>query len=122
MPESSKKRARPSSDAIDASENGDRDEEEAGVIDEVDNEGESSTSAIAKPNKPKAGAAVKSKKRKSSTTTPSPGIVYISRVPPGMTPQKVRHLMGRWGEIGRVYAQRRDGEYQFSLDQFARKP
>ncbi|WWC85229.1 uncharacterized protein L201_000088 [Kwoniella dendrophila CBS 6074] len=38
----------------------------------------------------------------------TPGIVYISRLPPGMTPQKVRHLMGRWGEIGKVYAQRKD--------------
>jgi len=39
------------------------------------------------------------------------GIIYISRVPPGMTPQKVRHLMARWGDVGKVYAQRRDGEY-----------
>ncbi|WVW83433.1 hypothetical protein I302_105454 [Kwoniella bestiolae CBS 10118] len=49
---------------------------------------------------------VKKKKKKSKVVTP--GIVYISRLPPGMTPQKVRHLMGRWGEIGKVYAQRRD--------------
>ncbi|WVF72366.1 hypothetical protein IAT40_007181 [Kwoniella sp. CBS 6097] len=49
---------------------------------------------------------MKRKKTKSNKVTP--GIVYISRLPPGMTPQKVRHLMGRWGEIGKVYAQRRD--------------
>lgn len=36
----------------------------------------------------------------------SPGIVYISRIPPGMTPQKIKHLMGRWGETGKVYAQK----------------
>jgi ESF2/ABP1 family protein len=46
---------------------------------------------------------------KKSKTTSSPGIIYISRLPPGMTPPKVRHLMSRWGEVGKVYAQRRDG-------------
>jgi len=49
----------------------------------------------------------KPKKKKKTVT---PGVVYISRLPPGMTPHKVRHLMSRWGETGRVYAQRRDGE------------
>ncbi|AAW41747.1 hypothetical protein CNBB5250 [Cryptococcus deneoformans B-3501A] len=48
---------------------------------------------------------MKTKKKKKAQT---PGIVFISRVPPGMTPQKIRHLMGRWGDIGKVYAQRRD--------------
>lgn len=33
------------------------------------------------------------------------GIVYISRIPPGMRPTKVRHLMSQYGEIGRVYLQ-----------------
>lgn len=49
----------------------------------------------------------RSKKKKAKKTA---GIVYISRLPPGMTPHKVRHLMARWGDVGRVYAQRRDGE------------
>ena len=53
------------------------------------------------------------KKRKKRSTLTS-GIVYISRVPPGMTPQKIRHLMERWGEVGKVYAQRRDGEWASS--------
>jgi ESF2/ABP1 family protein len=33
------------------------------------------------------------------------GIIYISRIPPGMRPSKVRHLMSQYGEIGRVYLQ-----------------
>jgi ESF2/ABP1 family protein len=33
------------------------------------------------------------------------GIIYISRIPPGMQPAKVRHLMGAYGEVGRVYLQ-----------------
>jgi ESF2/ABP1 family protein len=33
------------------------------------------------------------------------GVVYISRIPPGMRPTKVRHLMSGYGEIGRVYLQ-----------------
>ncbi|KAG0227370.1 RNA-binding ATPase activator esf2 [Actinomortierella wolfii] len=31
------------------------------------------------------------------------GIVYISRIPPFMKPVKIRHLLSRFGEIGRVY-------------------
>ncbi|KAL7422130.1 RNA-binding ATPase activator esf2 [Cryptotrichosporon argae] len=49
------------------------------------------------------------KKRKTTKAKPpTPGIVYISRLPPGLTVPKIRHLMGRWGDVGRVYAQRRD--------------
>ena len=33
------------------------------------------------------------------------GIIYISRIPPGMRPAKVRHLMSAYGEVGRVYLQ-----------------
>jgi ESF2/ABP1 family protein len=33
------------------------------------------------------------------------GIIYISRIPPGMRPTKVRHLMSQYGEIGKVYLQ-----------------
>jgi ESF2/ABP1 family protein len=33
------------------------------------------------------------------------GVVYISRIPPGMRPAKVRHLMSAHGEVGRVYLQ-----------------
>ncbi|EST08657.1 Zinc finger, C2H2, LYAR-type [Kalmanozyma brasiliensis GHG001] len=31
------------------------------------------------------------------------GIVYISRIPPGMTPAKVRHILSNFGELGRIY-------------------
>ena len=31
------------------------------------------------------------------------GIVYLSRLPPNMKPQKVRHLLSDYGDIGRVY-------------------
>ncbi|KAF8583948.1 hypothetical protein K439DRAFT_1347203 [Ramaria rubella] len=36
------------------------------------------------------------------------GVVYISRIPPGMRPAKIRHLMGGYGEVGRVYLQQED--------------
>ncbi|KAL4067222.1 hypothetical protein V8B97DRAFT_2025078 [Scleroderma yunnanense] len=36
------------------------------------------------------------------------GVIYISRIPPGMRPEKVRHLMSQHGEIGRVYLQKED--------------
>ncbi|KAI0796522.1 hypothetical protein C8Q75DRAFT_710017 [Abortiporus biennis] len=38
------------------------------------------------------------------------GVVYISRIPPGMRPTKVRHLMSQYGEIGRVYLQPEDAK------------
>ncbi|KAF8898141.1 hypothetical protein CPB84DRAFT_1620771, partial [Gymnopilus junonius] len=36
------------------------------------------------------------------------GVIYISRIPPGMRPAKVRHLMSAFGEVGRVYLQQED--------------
>ncbi|KIY71776.1 hypothetical protein CYLTODRAFT_368652 [Cylindrobasidium torrendii FP15055 ss-10] len=38
------------------------------------------------------------------------GVVYISRIPPGMRPTKVRHLLSGYGEIGRVYLQQEDAK------------
>ncbi|XP_062517757.1 uncharacterized protein LOC134192997 isoform X2 [Corticium candelabrum] len=38
----------------------------------------------------------------------TPGIVYISRIPPGMKHQKVRHLMSQFGGVGRVFLQPED--------------
>lgn len=57
-----------------------------------------------KKKRKSADGSIKKKKKK------TPGIVYISRIPPGMTPHKVRHLMEHWGEVGRVFAQPRDGK------------
>lgn len=37
------------------------------------------------------------------------GIIYLSRIPPGMRPTKVRHLMSAYGEVGRVYLQQEGG-------------
>lgn len=34
------------------------------------------------------------------------GVIYISRIPPGMQPAKVKFLMQQYGEVGRVYLQR----------------
>ena len=31
------------------------------------------------------------------------GIVYLSRIPPGMGPSKVKHILSQYGEIGRIY-------------------
>ena len=31
------------------------------------------------------------------------GVVYLSRVPPYMKAQKIRHLLSKYGEIGRIY-------------------
>lgn len=56
------------------------------------------SSKIVKPLTHEALAAFKAAQDKA-------GVVYISRIPPGMRPAKVRHLMSAFGEIGRVYLQ-----------------
>jgi ESF2/ABP1 family protein len=43
------------------------------------------------------------------------GMIYISRIPPGMQPAKVRHLMSQYGEVGRVYLQK-EGTMVYSFD------
>ena len=57
---------------------------------------------VVKPLTPEALAAFKAAKEKT-------GVIYISRIPPGMRPAKVRHMMSQYGEIGKVYLQQ-EGE------------
>lgn len=35
----------------------------------------------------------------------TPGIIYLSRIPPYMRPLKIRHLFSQHGSVGRVYLQ-----------------
>ena len=53
---------------------------------------------VVKPLTPEALAAFTAAKEKT-------GVIYISRIPPGMRPTKVRHLMSQYGEVGKVYLQ-----------------
>ncbi|CAO1626716.1 unnamed protein product [Jaminaea pallidilutea] len=77
---------------------------EEGVIDEEDEEliGEGAEddegNAIMAPLSQKELASFESKQRKR-------GIIYIGRIPPGMTPPKVRHLLSGFGEVERIYLQ-----------------
>ncbi|KII96063.1 hypothetical protein PLICRDRAFT_99295 [Plicaturopsis crispa FD-325 SS-3] len=61
------------------------------------------TEKIVKPLTPEALAAFKAAQDRA-------GVIYISRIPPGMRPTKVRHLMSAYGEIGRVYLQQEDAK------------
>ena len=61
---------------------------------------------VVKPLTPEALAAFKAAKERT-------GVVYISRIPPGMRPTKVRHLMSQYGEIGKVYLQQEGAESSF---------
>lgn len=51
---------------------------------------------ILKPLTPEALAAFEAAQRRA-------GIIYVSRIPPGMRPQKLRHIMSGYGEVGRIY-------------------
>lgn len=59
---------------------------------------------ILKPLTPEALIAFKAAQEKA-------GIIYISRIPPGMRPAKVRHLMSAYGEVGRVYLQQEGADF-----------
>lgn len=77
----------------------DVEEDESEHSDGMDPEGFSGPSEkTVKPLTPEALAAFNAAQERA-------GVVYISRIPPGMRPTKVRHLMSQYGEIGRVYLQ-----------------
>ena len=48
---------------------------------------------------------VESREMMQARKGPTPGIVYLSRIPPFMKPLKVRHLLSQHGEVGRVFLQ-----------------
>ncbi|TFY69491.1 hypothetical protein EVJ58_g373 [Rhodofomes roseus] len=58
---------------------------------------------VVKPLTPEALAAFKAAQERA-------GVLYISRIPPGMRPTKVRHIMSAYGEVGRVYLQQEDAK------------
>jgi ESF2/ABP1 family protein len=50
----------------------------------------------------------------------TPGLIYLSRIPPGMGPSKVKHLLSAYGETGRVFLAR-SGELSPPPLSFARR-
>lgn len=74
------------------------DEDVLGLAEGMDPEGFSGPAKIVEPLTRDALAAFNAAQERT-------GVIYISRIPPGMRPTKVRHLMSGYGEIGRVYLQ-----------------
>ncbi|KLO15737.1 hypothetical protein SCHPADRAFT_824187 [Schizopora paradoxa] len=68
-------------------------------------------SKVVKPITPEALAAFNAAQERT-------GIIYISRIPPGMRPTKVRHLMSAFGEVGRVYLQQEDAKRAYLRKKF----
>jgi len=66
---------------------------------EMAQEAARTTSTKKKPKKTLSEAAIKAANKKANKT----GVVYISRVPPFMTPQTLKRLLGQHGEIGRIF-------------------
>lgn len=74
--------------------------DETDLVDAMDHEGFAGPSQkVVKPLTPEGLAAF-------NAEVACTGVIYISRIPPGMRPEKVRHLMTRYGEVGRVYLQK----------------
>lgn len=47
----------------------------------------------------------KATRKKSKKKKLTPGVIYLSRIPPFMRPRKVRHLLSKYGSVCRVYLQ-----------------
>ena len=96
--------SRPDTDDEEGSRGGSShsDANHAGEIDDMmDSEGYAGPALpekVVKPLTPEALAAF-------NTVQARSGVIYISRIPPGMQPAKVRHLLSQYGEVGRVYLQ-----------------
>jgi hypothetical protein len=85
-------------------------EEEEGDEDATDDENYNGEDAkVVKPLTPEALKAFNAAQART-------GVVYISRIPPGMRPTKVRHLMSQHGNIGRVYLQQEGVYNQLLID------
>jgi hypothetical protein len=93
----------------------DEDEGEAGSSDSVKGAQEDDSTENAKSGNAVASSSKTPSKKK---RTPVPGVIYISRVPPGMTPQKIKYLMSRWGAVGKLYAQKRGGQFSGAASEY----
>ena len=50
----------------------------------------------------------------SARTTTVPGVMYISTIPPGVTPLHLKQVFEKYGEVGRIFLQP-DGKAAFFL-------
>lgn len=64
-------------------------------------EAEGERAPEAKATKPDDGEKDGTKKRSRRT----PGVVYLSRIPPYMKPHKLRHLLSPYGTVGHIFLQ-----------------
>ena len=73
----------------------------AAAEERTDEAGESNSESSTTPSQTtkKKRSKKKNKKKKES----KPGIIYLSRVPPGMKPVKIRHLLSKIGPVDRLY-------------------
>ncbi|KAM7444753.1 Activator of basal transcription 1 [Porites harrisoni] len=46
--------------------------------------------------------------KKETKTKTTPGVVYLSRLPPFMKPAKIRNIFSQYGEVGRLFLQPED--------------
>ncbi|KAI8930376.1 hypothetical protein BC831DRAFT_440324 [Entophlyctis helioformis] len=91
----------------DQEESGEEDDEEDDDGEDDDDEDDEDLNTVERGNaKPLTLATLKKFQDKVDST----GVVYLSRVPPFMKPQKVRSLLSRYGELGRIYLNPEDAK------------
>lgn len=92
------------------------DEDASHNDDEADatEEGDALAGDLASPSTSAGGAGLPAHLLPKSKKNGTPGLIYLSRIPPGMGPFKVKHILSAHGEVGRVFLAR-SGQSLFSL-------
>ncbi|KAJ2781609.1 RNA-binding ATPase activator esf2 [Coemansia interrupta] len=85
-------------DGADNIDGDDGSDEEDFFVGDMGNSGDEADSKNSKGKRVSEKEILQAQKREKKS-----GVVYMSRVPPFMKPAKVRHLLEKYGEIGRIY-------------------
>lgn len=80
----------------------------SGGDDEEDGETSTSTTDKKKTQKPKVKKLTAKQLEKEEKRIKKSGVVYLSSLPPYMKPQKIRQIMSRFGEVGRIFLKPED--------------
>ncbi|OCL14136.1 hypothetical protein AOQ84DRAFT_309436 [Glonium stellatum] len=84
-------------------EHGEGDKDEPERIAEEMGESNPAAAAISKKSSKKLKPLTQKQLLASQKASSKTGVIYISRVPPFMKPQAVKHLLSPYGEIGRIF-------------------
>lgn len=83
--------------------------EEESEISEEDNDSEIEEEDEDEEQETSSDVAIEESTHKKEKPDSTPGIIYLSRIPPFMKPHKVKQLLSHYGSVGRIYLQLEGG-------------